>query len=68
MSIASKFYILRMQAAAALEAEMAEEGGYPVRERSQSPDKEKRKREKWRKSRSRERCFATPHLVTLKPS
>ena len=50
-----------MQAAAALEAEMAEEGGYPVKERSQSPpDREKRKREKWRRSRSRERCSATP--------
>ncbi len=54
-----------MQAAAALEAEMAEEGGFPVRERSQSPDKEKRKREKWRRSRSRERCSATPHLVAF---
>ncbi len=51
-----------VQAAAALEAEMAVEGGDGGRAveggrgRSLSPDREKRKREKWRRSRSREKC------------
>ena len=44
------------QAAAALEAEMAAEGGaHEARARSASPDRDRRKREKWRRSRSRER-------------
>ncbi len=49
------------QAAAALEAEMAAEGGaHEARARSASPDRDRRKREKWRRSRSRERHAPNP--------
>ena len=47
--------LLALQAAAALEAEMAVEGDGQARGRSRSPEKEKKRREKWKRSRSRDR-------------